>query len=62
MSSYQQSPQDEGYSEDPLTVGAVSGTSGVPHWVHNIPVAERTGTPEQLMRVLAITNLLQNML
>ena len=43
MSSYQQSPQDEGYSEDPLTVGAVAGTSGIPHWVHNMPAAERTG-------------------
>lgn len=42
MSSYQQSPQDEGYSEDPLTVGALSGMSGIPHWVHNMPVAERT--------------------
>lgn len=43
MAAYQQSPQDEGYSEAPLTVGAVSGKSVVPHWVYNMTAAERSG-------------------
>jgi len=56
MTSYQQSPQDEGYSEDPLTVGTVSGTSGIPHWVHNMPVAERTGNPQEAQDVAGVVN------
>jgi F-box and WD-40 domain protein 1/11 len=50
MTSYQHSPQDEGYSEDPLTVGTVSGTSGIPHWLHDMPVAERTGKSSRSSR------------
>lgn len=43
MTAYEQSPQDEGYSEDPLTVGSVSGPASLPPWVQTMSVAERTG-------------------
>jgi len=57
MSSYQHSPQDEGYSEDPLTVGSVSGSAVAPPWVQNMPVAERTGRLQQNADTVAVTNL-----
>jgi F-box and WD-40 domain protein 1/11 len=41
MSSYEQSPQDEGYSEDPLTVG--TSVSAIAPWVQSMSAAERTG-------------------
>lgn len=45
MAAYQQSPQDEGYSEDPLTVGmpSASATPLPPPWMSTMTVAERTG-------------------
>jgi F-box and WD-40 domain protein 1/11 len=40
MTSYEDSPPDEGYSEAPLTVG----TSGaLPSWMASMTVPERTG-------------------
>ena len=42
MATYEQSPQDEGYSEDPLTVGIASAP--VPPWLASMSVSERTGT------------------
>jgi F-box and WD-40 domain protein 1/11 len=43
MASYDESPQDEGYSEDPLTVGTVSGSANMQNWILSLPVAQRTG-------------------
>jgi hypothetical protein len=47
MATYQ-SPQDEGYSEDPLTLQTPSGVAGsalieqdIPSWLSEMPVAER---------------------
>ncbi|TVY38088.1 F-box/WD repeat-containing protein 1A [Lachnellula occidentalis] len=40
MASYEQSPQDEGYSEDPLTVGTASAP--VPPWLASMDISERT--------------------
>jgi hypothetical protein len=47
MATYQ-SPQDEGYSEDPLTLQTSSGVTGstlmehdIPSWLSEMPVAER---------------------
>ncbi|KAF4634461.1 hypothetical protein G7Y89_g3638 [Cudoniella acicularis] len=48
MGTYQQSPQDEGYSEDPLTVGSTSAPSPPP-WLSSMTVAERT---EYVMRLI----------
>ena len=41
--AYDQSPQDEGYSEDPLTIGTVSGSANVQNWIQSLPVSQRTG-------------------
>ncbi|KAH8670190.1 WD40-repeat-containing domain protein [Tricladium varicosporioides] len=51
MTTYQQSPQDEGYSEDPLTIGmpSVSTTPLPPPWMSTMTVAERT---EYVMRLI----------
>ncbi|KAH8819935.1 WD40-repeat-containing domain protein [Xylogone sp. PMI_703] len=40
MSSFEPPTQDEGYSEDPLTVSAESG--GMQTWLSSIPVSQRT--------------------
>ncbi|TVY42531.1 F-box/WD repeat-containing protein 1A [Lachnellula subtilissima] len=40
MATYEQSPQDEGYSEDPLTVGTASAP--VPPWLASMNISERT--------------------
>jgi hypothetical protein len=47
MATYQ-SPQDEGYSEDPLTLQTSSGVAGnalmdqdIPSWLSEMPVAAR---------------------
>jgi F-box and WD-40 domain protein 1/11 len=42
MATYEQSPQDEGYSEDPLTVGTASAP--LPPWLSSMSISERTGT------------------
>ena len=42
MASYEQSPQDEGYSEDPLTGSTVS--TSAPPWLVNMSIQEQTGT------------------
>lgn len=41
MATYEQSPQDEGYSEDPLTVGVAS--LPMPAWLASMSVSNRTG-------------------
>ncbi|KAF8856848.1 WD40 repeat-like protein [Acephala macrosclerotiorum] len=47
MTSYEESPPDEGYSEDPLTVG----TSGaLPSWMATMSIPERT---EYVMSIMA---------
>ena len=46
MAAYQQSPQDEGYSEDPLTVGALSGPMDIIQssaTLQTMTASERTG-------------------
>jgi len=46
MASYDQPLQDEGYSEDPMTVGTVSGVSAsanMPAWIEGMSVAQRAG-------------------
>lgn len=40
MTSYDDSPPDEGYSEDPLTVGP---SGALPSWMASMTVPERTG-------------------
>ncbi|TVY30702.1 F-box/WD repeat-containing protein 1A [Lachnellula hyalina] len=40
MATYEQSPQDEGYSEDPLTLGTAS--TPVPPWLASMNISERT--------------------
>jgi hypothetical protein len=47
MASYDQAPQDEGYSEDPLTFGTVSGSTNMQNWILSLPLAERTGKVSQ---------------
>lgn len=46
MASYQQSPPDEGYSEDPLTVGAsasvLPNATNIFTLIQSLPVQERT--------------------
>ncbi|TVY58354.1 Beta-TrCP [Lachnellula suecica] len=42
MANYQDSPQDEGYSEDPLTVGTASRPPNLPSWLASMSVSERT--------------------
>ncbi|KAG0652733.1 F-box WD repeat-containing 1A [Hyphodiscus hymeniophilus] len=42
MASYDQSPQDEGYSEDPLTVGTVSSSANMQNWISSLPISQRT--------------------
>ena len=41
MTAYEGSPQDEGYSEDPLTIGS---SATLPPWVESMSAVERTGT------------------
>ena len=43
MASYDGTHQDEGYSEDPLTVGTASGSAELQIWISSLPVAQRTG-------------------
>ena len=45
MASYEQTPQDEGYSEDPMNVvsGSVAGSAGLRDWLDTIPVSQRAG-------------------
>lgn len=46
MASYEQPLQDEGYSEDPMTVGTVSGVSSsanLPEWIEGMSVSQRAG-------------------
>lgn len=53
MASYQQSPQDEGYSEDPLTVGTLSGPMDIIHQpatLQSMTVSERTGRLPEAQR------------
>lgn len=42
MAAYGQSPPDEGYSEDPLTMGTTVDTTA-PLWLSKMTVSERTG-------------------
>lgn len=42
LTAYEGSPQDEGYSEAPLTVGS-SGSLPLPSWVADMSVPERMG-------------------
>jgi len=35
--------QDEGYSEDPLTVGTSTGLPGSTSWLQALPIPQRTG-------------------
>lgn len=42
MASYDESPPDEGYSEDPLTVGP---SGSMPPHLARMTVPERTGRP-----------------
>lgn len=39
--SYEESPPDEGYSEDPLTLGA---SANLPPWLSTMTATEQTGT------------------
>ena len=60
MASYEQPLQDEGYSEDPMTVGTVSGvsTSGsLPAWIEGMSVAQRAGKNEPSPELRLITNI-----
>jgi len=46
MASYEQPLQDEGYSEDPMTVGTVSGapaSANLPAWIEGMSVSQRAG-------------------
>jgi F-box and WD-40 domain protein 1/11 len=43
MASYDPSPQDEGYSEAPLTVGTGPGSANLQTWIASLPVAKRIG-------------------
>lgn len=45
MASYEGSPQDEGYSEDPLTVG---NSATLPSWITNMSLTDRTGMSQRL--------------
>jgi hypothetical protein len=60
MASYQQSPQDEGYSEDPLTVGTLSEAMEVmnqPVSLQSMTISERTGRfPEARIQCLLTLN------
>ena len=59
MASYEQSPQDEGYSEDPLTVGPVSGSANnLPSWLATMPVPDRTGELGNAITILEVTDML----
>jgi hypothetical protein len=62
MTSYEQSPQDEGYSEDPLSNASVS-LPPPPQWLATIPVQDRTGRPlrEQEIYSNQADNSMQNM-
>lgn len=55
MTSYQDSPPDEGYSEDPLTVGP---SGALPSWMASMTVPERTGELEiqQVESVWSLTS------
>ena len=57
MASYEQSPQDEGYSEDPLTVGPASGATNLPPWLRNMPVPDRTGKLDTAMILRELTDI-----
>jgi len=43
MAYDQSTPQDEGYSEDPLSVATMSGPTDLQNWVQSLPVSQRTG-------------------
>ncbi|KAH9217113.1 WD40-repeat-containing domain protein [Leptodontidium sp. 2 PMI_412] len=47
ITSYEGSPQDEGYSEDPLTIG---NSATLPPWVESMTAAERT---EYVMAIIS---------
>ncbi|PVH79664.1 WD40 repeat-like protein [Cadophora sp. DSE1049] len=47
MTSYEGSPQDEGYSEDPLTIG---NSATLPPWVESMSAVERT---EYVMNIIS---------
>lgn len=44
MAAYEQSPQDEGYSEAPLSVGTVLNPPP-PSWLGSMTISEQTGRP-----------------
>jgi len=59
MASYEQPLQDEGYSEDPMTVGTVSGVSAsanLPAWIADMSVAQRAGKNRSTPQKRAISN------
>lgn len=60
MTSYEDSPPDEGYSEDPLTV---SQSGALPPWMASMTAQERLGELEtqQLGSVLKPNVFLQTM-